>query len=273
VDDVQPQVLVVVVSDAVVAEEVGVGGHDDPSRAKLGGREQRRVGRRRGGGSARQRSCAVVQLKPAGAVEARAVDAREQVAGIGLELGEHPVRRAVVVLVVRHRGVGDPDAEALEQLVEVVGVLVLLLLAEHDQAAAGAHERRDRVELGVAQQRRAARDGALPARVRRVGDDEHVDALERGRVERAGEVRRDRDIAPAKRLRRQEVRRILRMRRLHRVRDLGPDRPSLAVRLVEEDAGHRAACWHFRLLAPTVLRSIRGADATHRAVRAQGSQT
>ncbi len=53
----------------------------------------------------------------------------------------------MVVLVVLDGGVLDLDPEPGEQLVEVVAVLLLLGLAEHDQPAAGGDERLDRVEL------------------------------------------------------------------------------------------------------------------------------
>ncbi len=69
------------------------------------------------------------------------------------QLGEHPGGRLVVVLVVLDGGALDVDAEAGEQVVEVVAVLVLLGLGEHDQAAAAAHELVDRLELVVGEPR------------------------------------------------------------------------------------------------------------------------
>ena len=59
----------------------------------------------------------------------------------------------MVVVVVLDGGVLDLDAEAGEEVVEVVAVLVLLGLAEDDQPAAGADERLDRVDSSA---RRAA---------------------------------------------------------------------------------------------------------------------
>jgi hypothetical protein len=70
-----------------------------------------------------------------------------------LEVGEHPARRHPVVLVVLDGVVFEVEPEPGEQLVEVVAVLVLLGLAEHDQAAPALDERLDRVELAFAQAR------------------------------------------------------------------------------------------------------------------------
>ena len=139
----------------------------------------------------------------AGAVEAGAVDAGEEVdVGVAVlaavELGEHPRGGVVVVLVVLDRAVLDADAEPRQQVVDVVAVLVLLGLAEDDQAAAGADELVDRVELVVGEPWRAAVGGGLPPRVGRVGDDEDVGFAE-GLGERAVDVRRDGEVVGGER--------------------------------------------------------------------------
>ncbi len=77
------------------------------------------------------------------------------------------------MLVVLNRRVLDPEAEASEKVVEVVAVLVLLGLAEDDEAAAGLDERFDRVDLAGLELGPAAVDGRLPLRLGGMGDDEH----------------------------------------------------------------------------------------------------
>ena len=118
----------------------------------------------------------------------------------GDEVGEDPARRvAAVVLVVLDGRVLDLDAEAGEQLVEVVAVLVLLGLAEDDQPAAaldeGARSRRSPRRRGAARRRRSS----LPARLGRVGDDEHVGAAEGRRVERRRVVGGDLEVTALER--------------------------------------------------------------------------
>ena len=90
-------------------------------------------------------------------VQARGVDPGQQVALATApalaELGEDPARGALAVLVVLHRVVAEVQVERRQQLVDVVAVLVLLGLSEHDQSAAALHEARDRRELIVAEPR------------------------------------------------------------------------------------------------------------------------
>jgi hypothetical protein len=152
-----------------------------------------------------------------------------------------------VVLVVRHEVVRDPDAEPRGETGEVVAVLLLFLLGEEDQAAAAGDVLLDRVEL-LRRQRRPARagDGALPLRLRRVRDDEDRGAVERIAVERALGVRVDREASPAQRVGRARVGGVLGVRRLHRARHVGPDRPRLTVRLVEQDSSDDRMRGHVR---------------------------
>ena len=107
-----------------------------------------------------------------------------------------------------------------------------------------SHPEDSSYSLAAGQQRRAARHRALPARVGRVREHEHVGLLQRARVQRPGEVRHDVDVARAQRSRGVRVGGVLGVRRLDRAGDLGADRPRLAVRLVEQDRGDRAACGH-----------------------------
>ena len=132
------------------------------------------------------------------------------------------------------------EVEAAEELVQVGAVLVLLGLAEDDQAAAVADEGLDRVDLGRVEERRAAVDGRLPLRVGRVGDDQHRGAGERVGVERAVGVGGDVERARGEQLRGAGERRVAGMGGLHLGRDLGADGPGLGVGLVEEDAGELA---------------------------------
>jgi hypothetical protein len=182
------------------------------------------------------------RLEARRAVEARFLDAGEDGgaarAEARVQIREDPARGArVVVLVVRHQVVPDPNPEPRGQLREVVAVLLLLLLGEQDEAAALGDEALDRVELLRCEARAAgARNGALPLRLRRVRDHDRGGAGERPAVERAVGVRVDREAASSKRVGRARVRGVLGMRRLHRPRHLRPDRPRLAVRLVEYDA-------------------------------------
>ena len=91
-----------------------------------------------------------------------------------LELGEDPARRAEVVLVVLDGVVLEVQPEAREQLVEVVAVLLLLGLAEHDQPAAAAR-RTPRSRRAPRRSAAASRcRSSAPTRVRRMRDHEHA---------------------------------------------------------------------------------------------------
>ena len=183
VGEVDPQRLVVELADAVVAEQVRVGQHDDPPLAVLHHRRERGAGRRSRVVGASDRAGAVVQRQRPGAIEACAVHPRQQVdAGVPVggvaELGEHPGRRLAVVLVVLHGAALDGDPEPRQELVQVVAVLVLLGLGEDDQATAAAHELVDRVELVAREARGVAVRRRLPLRLGGMGDDEHVGVVE-----------------------------------------------------------------------------------------------
>ena len=183
VTQVQPQRAVVELVDAVVAEQVGVGEHDDPPLPVRRGHDQRGSRDRRRRVRAREHDGAVAARDRRRPVQAGRVHAREQIATAtaspALQVGEHPARSAHVVLVVLDGVVLEMQPEPLQQLVEVVAVLVLLGLAEHDQPAAARDERLDRVELGGAQPRRPGSGRPLPARVRRMRDHEHAGAGQR----------------------------------------------------------------------------------------------
>ncbi len=79
VDEVAPEVGVVEIADAVVAEEVGVRGDHDPARAVLADREQGSAGGRRGRRRARQHARCSAGRERAGAVEADVRDAGQEV--------------------------------------------------------------------------------------------------------------------------------------------------------------------------------------------------
>ena len=160
-----------------------------------------------------------------------------------VELGEHPRGGVVVVLVVLHRAVLDADAEPRQQVVEVVAVLVLLGLAEDDQAAAGADELVDRVELVVGEPWRAAVGRGLPPRVGRMGDDEDVGFAE-GLGERAVDVRCDGEVVRGERRGGAGVGGVLGVGRLHARGLVGARGPRLAVGLVEE---HSGSVWRHRI--------------------------
>ncbi|MFC7643705.1 hypothetical protein ACFQX6_25225 [Streptosporangium lutulentum] len=85
----------------------------------------------------------------------------------------------------------DPDAEPGEQLGEVAAVLLLLVLGQHDQAAAARDVLLDRVELLDGQDGAAQAGGALPALGGRMSDHEDVLRAQQGRGDRALRVRGD----------------------------------------------------------------------------------
>ena len=248
VHEVEPQRLVVELADAVVAEQVGVGEDGDVPVAVPGDRGEGCAGRAGGVRGAGEHAGAVGERERAGAVEAGAVHAGEEVdVGVAVlaavELGEHPRGGVVVVLVVLDRAVLDADAEPREQVVEVVAVLVLLGLAEDDQAAARADELVDRVELVVGEPWRAAVGRGLPPRVGGVGDDEDVGFAE-GLGERAVDVRGDGEVVRGERRGGASVGGVLGVGRLHARGLVGARGPRLAVGLVEE---HSGSFWRHRI--------------------------
>ena len=179
--------------DAVVAEQVRVGQHDDAPLAVLGGRrsagapgaEARRVRtgedrapfgapirRRRGTGTRSRTRRAGRPRVPRAARSARA------------RRGSRSARPRV--LVVLDGVVVELQPEPCEQLVEVVAVLLLLGLAEHDRA------RRRRARTPRSRRAPTALSRGEPEPVvrsqfglRRVRDHEQVAAVERPGVERA----------------------------------------------------------------------------------------
>ena len=177
-------------------------------------------------------------------------------------VGQHPGRR------VARGGARSPERSSLaiampkraDQVAEVGAVLVLLGLAEEDQAAARADPRLDRVELLGGEQRRAAGTVALPARVGRMGDHQHVGVGEEPRRQRPVGVRGDLEVALGER--------VGGARRSDESAgcagwigggDVGPDRPRLGVGLVEEDAGglRRSSVHNSRLAAAPIRRQCR----------------
>ena len=84
----------------------------------------------------------------------------------------------MVVLVVLDGGVLDADAGGGEEFVEVVGVLVLLGLAEDDEAAAGLYICEDGVELVGVEAGGAGAGSPLEVGLGGMGDDEDVGAGE-----------------------------------------------------------------------------------------------
>ncbi len=141
--------------------------------SSAGDRGEGSAGRRGGWRGAGDHPGAVVEGEGAGAIEARLVDAGEEVDAVAvgairgavLELGEDPGWGGVMVLVVLDGAVLHLDAEANEEVVEVVAVLLLLGLAEDDEPASAAHELLDRVELRVGEAGLAGVRGGLPLRV------------------------------------------------------------------------------------------------------------
>src|SRR5690606_28640057 len=159
-----------------------------PGRERDGQRRAGGVGVGRGG----EQDGGVLGGQHAGAVEAGGLDSGEQ-AVPGGGRGDDPGGDAAVrVAGVADGGVLDGDAEAGQQLGQVVAVLVLLLLGQHDQAAALGDEGGHGVQLPGGEHGAAPAGGAPPAFARRVGDDQYVVVLERSRVERALGVRGDR---------------------------------------------------------------------------------
>ena len=176
-------------------------------------------------------------------VETGLAHTREEIAvpasGAGPQIGQDPGWRIPVVLVVLDRVVLQVQAEAREQLVHVVAVLLLLGLAQHYQPTAGGHERLNRVELLVTQPGRAGPGGSLPCGIRGVGDHQHVAPAQRLLRERAVDVGRHDELPRGEGSGSSRVGRIAGMRRLHLAGELGTDRPCLAVRLVEHDTRER----------------------------------
>jgi len=181
--------------------------------------DQRRLGRRGRGAAAREHAGAVARGDRGRPVEASGADPGEQIAVAAApavpELGEDPARCAEVVLIVLDGLVLEMHAEVAEQVVEVVAVLLVLGLTAHDQSAAAADERVDRIELIACQQWRADPRRFLPPRVRRMSDHEHVAAAQRVLGQRPVRVRGDLEVAFGQCRRGQRVGRVGRMRRLH----------------------------------------------------------
>ncbi len=262
---VDPQRPVVELVDRVVAEEVGVGQHDDAPGADL------RAHRQRGRGGIGERARAREHphaLGPGGprrldlvdrarAVETGLPDAgehalarRDVAAG---EVGEHPGGHSVVpvrAVVARHAAHGQP--ETTQQLVEVVAVFVLVTLGEDDEPAATAHIRLDGVELRRLQPRRPRARAALGPLLGRVGDDEHVGLVQGLRGQRTLRVCLDIGAAGTQGRRRQRVARVRRLGRVDARRDLRVQRPGVAVGLVEKNLREDALApgGHSRHLTP-----------------------
>jgi hypothetical protein len=147
--------------------------------------------------------------------------------GAGREVGEHPGRGAVVVLVVLDGAVGDLDAEAGEEGVQVVAVLVLLGLAEDDEPAAAADELFERVHLVVAEPGRAVVGCRLPLGVGRVGDDDDVGARQGLAGEGTIGVGKDVEVAGGERGGGDRIGGVLGVGGLHPLGELPSDGPRL----------------------------------------------
>jgi hypothetical protein len=207
-----------------------------------------------------------------GCGRSRGLDAGEDVGGglvaggrwiVVVEVGEHPGGGvSEVVVVVLDGGVLDSDAEALEKLVEVVAVLVLLGLAEDDEAAAAAYEGLDVLELGGGEAGVAAVDGGLPLRLGGVSDDEHVGWCERFAGQRAVVVRCDLEVALGERRGGTGEGGVGGMGGLNLARELGANGPGFGVRLVEEDAGEFRVRGHGRKVEGRTG-VVNGASAAH----------
>ena len=114
----------------------------------------------------------------AGRADAARADRRSRPRAPGQQLGQDPARRAAAVLVVLDGVVLQVQAEARQQLVEVVAVLLLLGLAEHDQPAAAARR--------TPRSRRAPRRSAAATRCRSSAPtSDPTDARSRARRSRA----------------------------------------------------------------------------------------
>ncbi len=141
-----------------------------------------------------------------------------------------------MVLVVLDGGVLDAQAEAVEEVVEVVPVLVVLGLGEDDEAAAVGDVALDGVQLVIGEAGRAGAGGCLPPGVGWVGDDQEVGVAEL-RGERAGGVVEDLEIALGEGVGGGGEGGVAGVRGLHALGEVGADRPRLGVELVENDAG------------------------------------
>ncbi len=238
--DVGPQGAVVELLDGVVAEQVGVGEGDHPAESGLHRGGQRLAGRVGGGAGGREdlRTGGAVQGQHAGAVEADlGHTGQHALADGGTDVGEHPGRDVLVpASPLLHGGADDRDAEAAEQLLQVVAVLVLVALPQHDQPAAAADERLDQVELLRAEPRRPGAGHALGAPLGRVRDHQHVTGTQHVAGERSAGVGVHVVATTDELLRRQGVAGVGGVDRVDRPRRLGAEAPGLAVGLVEHQA-------------------------------------
>ncbi len=239
-DRVAPQRQVVVVTDRVVAEQIGIGEHHEAAVPELQGDRQWLVGRVGGRRRLRQhRGVRIGDREHARAVEARTRDAGQQIGfpSLARQLRAHPRHDVlVVVLGVLNGHVHRPDAEPLEQAHQVVAVLVLLALRQHDQPAAVADERLQSVDLLRRQNRRPDTGDPFPGAVGRMRHDHDVAIRQRGCRQRSRGVRVDPHAAFAQRGRSLEIAGIARVPRVHLRDRLGPDAPRLAMGLVEQNA-------------------------------------
>ena len=185
-----PQRRVVELADAVVAEEVGVGEHDD---AALRRARRRRAARRRAptrvGDGAREHPRALgprVQRRRRGrsrlatrasrSPRPRALAGRR---GPSAAPGGGARSRWTVSLLEAERRSGASSS------LRLLPYFSCSLSPSTSRPPPRATKRLDRVELGVGEPRRAAGHDALPARVGGVGDDEDVGAR-RGRRRSSG---------------------------------------------------------------------------------------
>lgn len=237
VNEIEPETFVIVLAEVFVAEHLRVGHEDDAALAVLRDADEAGIARAGLTGGAEHDGRVAGRATRTALVKARFADLVHQRAIAGRAIGEEPRGIAGHTRVaVEHSRVFDFESERFEQFVEIVAVLVVLVLADDEQAAAVGDELLDRRQLRAGQLRTVAGGRALPFRVARMQQREHVGLRQRVRQERFVGIALNDEIARGERVAGHLVRRIAGTVGLHFECALRRHRPAFAVRFVEQHA-------------------------------------
>ena len=200
-DDVQPELPVIMFADVLVAEEQRIRDDDDAPAPEFRAADHARirwVGLRR---SAPRCPRAVLHRAGSCAEKTRArSEVAERRAGRGHCENPLGISRHASAAVENAR-VLDVQPDGREQGVQVVAVFVVLVFRHHEQAAARAHPREHGGDFLRRKRGRAGGSRTLPARIARVQQREHVRTGEELFREWKVAVAEDFKITPRKKVR------------------------------------------------------------------------